>query len=363
MRRNPSYPSRLPLANGLLFFLFLPMLHAHAQIALEVKESDAGNHDLLSPFSLILLTLLMLTVIGQALYIRKLHADKRSASDHQTEGQAASGQSETAPQSKAASDSHAIELMLMELTACVREMLEATSTYQDRMADHRAAIDQSLMLTNLEEVKKKIMLEIESMRATQQTYHQQLEEAQTRLATQQAQLEKLQSEATIDFLTQVGNRRAFDERLQSEFERARRYHSPLGLLMLDIDHFKKVNDTYGHPAGDKLLQLVAHILKQEIRSSDYLARYGGEEFAIILPETAENQITRVAEKMRASVAGSKLRYEDQSISVTISIGATTLDAKDTTPDLLLSRTDAALYDAKKGGRDRVVYINETKLKA
>jgi diguanylate cyclase (GGDEF)-like protein len=152
-----------------------------------------------------------------------------------------------------------------------------------------------------------------------------------------------------DPLTGIANRRAFDDFLVESFNRARRYDRPLSLLSIDLDNFKSYNDTFGHPAGDAVLKAVAETFAQLARDTDLAARIGGEEFAVVLPETATEGASALAERMRAGVAALKLPRV-----VTISVGIASLDPATESAAALLEESDAALYEAKRGGRNRVV---------
>ncbi len=168
-----------------------------------------------------------------------------------------------------------------------------------------------------------------------------------------ARLEQL---AQTDPLTQLLNRRALTETITAEMERALRYDSSLALLMIDLDHFKRVNDTHGHLIGDDVLRDVAAILRNLVRGNDVVARYGGEEFLILLPETDDAGADTFAERVRASVAGHSFatRPREEGLSITASIGVATFPAaRIETVEDLFARADAALYRAKADGRDRV----------
>ncbi|GIX46436.1 MAG: diguanylate cyclase response regulator [Candidatus Tectimicrobiota bacterium] len=160
--------------------------------------------------------------------------------------------------------------------------------------------------------------------------------------------------AHTDGLTGLFNRRALQERLQQEVERANRYRRPLSLVMIDIDFFKHYNDTHGHLQGDTVLVEVALLLRQRSRAADFVARYGGEEFAIILPETACPNAVRFGERLRAAVARRRFPGEDclPGGRLTISVGVASHRPLGTR-EALLQAADAALYQAKRQGRNRV----------
>jgi two-component system cell cycle response regulator len=165
---------------------------------------------------------------------------------------------------------------------------------------------------------------------------------------------RLEEISRTDALTGIGNRRSFDEELANRFEHARRYGRPLTLVMIDIDHFKEVNDTFGHQTGDAVLQRIARVLQQTTRQSDFVARFGGEEFVVLLPETALLEGLQVAEKIRAAVAADDLQPR-----VTVSAGVATMPHPHVdSPDALIAAADGALYRAKESGRNRVEYERE-----
>ncbi len=155
-----------------------------------------------------------------------------------------------------------------------------------------------------------------------------------------------------DGLTGLYNRRAWEEYLSQEFRRCSRSHHPSSLIMFDIDHFKRVNDTYGHQAGDEVIRRVAQIVCNEKRESDIAGRYGGEEFGIILPDTDRDGARNFAERMRATVESSPVFYGQQRIDFTISLGASELDEELELHTQWLERADQALYRSKQGGRNQ-----------
>jgi two-component system cell cycle response regulator len=157
---------------------------------------------------------------------------------------------------------------------------------------------------------------------------------------------------TVDGLTQIFNRRYFLEQFEREVSRAKRYRRELSLMMFDIDHFKDINDSYGHLAGDYVLKQLATVIKGKIRREDILARYGGEEFVIILPEIDGGNSVIFAEKIRKIVEKAPFKFEDTRINVTISVGMGTLTEADDAASLI-KRADEKLYEAKAAGRNCV----------
>jgi diguanylate cyclase (GGDEF)-like protein/PAS domain S-box-containing protein len=166
--------------------------------------------------------------------------------------------------------------------------------------------------------------------------------------------EETQRLAAFDSLTGVHNRRHFFAIAEREFKRARRYRFPLSAIMLDVDRFKSVNDTYGHATGDQVLRVVAKRVQEGIRTADTLGRYGGEEFAVLLPETDWVGAQTVAERLRQRIAEAKIEGLPIVVNVTISLGVAQLREKISDVDILLDCADQALYVAKQAGRNRVM---------
>ncbi len=164
------------------------------------------------------------------------------------------------------------------------------------------------------------------------------------------ELERL---SRTDRLTQLFNRGHWEERLHEEFRRLRRNQRPGSLIMFDIDHFKKVNDTHGHPAGDEVIRQTAARLRDTLRTTDIAGRYGGEEFAVILVDTPLEGGRTLAERLRSAIEAQTVRYEQTEIRYTISIGLAEFGPAFTEPKQWLEAADRALYDAKHGGRNRV----------
>jgi diguanylate cyclase len=180
------------------------------------------------------------------------------------------------------------------------------------------------------------------------------------LESLRSDLAQAQREVNTDGLTGIANRKCFDYRLRAAIDESLLTQRPLSLLLADIDHFKSFNDTFGHPVGDKVLKLVAQVLAKSVKGRDLPARYGGEEFGIILPQTDIVGATSLAEQLRATVAGNRIRLKPSGQNlggITMSIGCAQYRPGET-PSSLVERTDEALYRAKREGRNRVVATDE-----
>lgn len=180
---------------------------------------------------------------------------------------------------------------------------------------------------------------------------------QAAIAVQNASLyDQMKQMAITDSVTGLFTRRHFTQLGQSEVERALRYDRRLSVLMVDIDHFKRVNDTYGHNTGDQVLMMVAVTCRMALRATDIVGRWGGEEFAIVLPEADRNGAALIAERIRRMMAESKMEYGKNIIQVTVSIGVATLGESCCSLEVLIDHADRALYLAKQGGRNQVQFV-------
>lgn len=178
---------------------------------------------------------------------------------------------------------------------------------------------------------------------------------QASVALENARLfDKVEKLSRTDPLTGTRNRRGFEEEARRNLELALRYEQPLSVLMLDIDYFKKVNDTYGHPVGDIVLVRISETARKFIRGGDLLTRLGGEEFCLLLPQTSPENAFKFGERLREHIAGLEFEAADSTFGVTVSIGVTGLLHGGDTLEKMLERSDQALYKAKLTGRDRVV---------
>lgn len=167
------------------------------------------------------------------------------------------------------------------------------------------------------------------------------------------QRRKIQKLANHDQLTGLYNRRKFEDRLQEEFNRAQRYDLDLTVMIIDLDHFKHINDTFGHQAGDRVLEEIGDVIRSTTRRSDLTARYGGEEFCVALPETELDKALEIAERLRETLKKRTFQSNGEEFNVTCSIGVAELENEEEYSSLL-ERADDLLYDAKHEGRDCVI---------
>ena len=189
---------------------------------------------------------------------------------------------------------------------------------------------------------------LEQLRGRVVTLEEETENYRSQLAEQRQQL-------MIDPLTQLPNRTAFEERAEIEAERFSRYGNPLAIAVIDVDHFKRINDNYGHAAGDKTLQVLGQVLAKSFRRSDFVSRFGGEEFVVLLPEQGRDGLSPPLEKLHQTVARLPFDFKGQRVTITLSIGATLFAEGDTVASAF-ERADAELYRAKAQGRNQVSII-------
>jgi len=246
-----------------------------------------------------------------------------------------------------------VEDLLESLALFVREMVDNNTSYTSRMADHKASLKRAMTLAGLQEIQRLLLEEIEGMQASSENYRAQLDSARRTIQEQQERIRQSEAAAKVDFLTRLANRRAFEQRLSEELERVRRYGGTFSLILMDIDEFKKVNDEFGHPAGDRVLKFIASVLSEKVRATDFVSRYGGEEFAVLLPETSVDRARVVAEKIRKTLQNSSLLHGKTKIKVTVSAGVGAVKPDGESLADLVARVDAALYQAKKKGRNCV----------
>ncbi len=238
-------------------------------------------------------------------------------------------------------------------------MSEVDGLSKEAVAATDLAPLQALIATRLESIaghvqdfrsRQSQLFQEQAQRAEKMTLRVAELERQTRDLS--SSLEKERQRARIDVVTGVPNRAAFEERLHEEIERWKRFRTPVSMLVWDIDRFKKINDTYGHRAGDRVLREVANCFANRLRTSDFVARIGGEEFCVLLVGTDTEAALRVANELREAVAGLKLLFHGEPVRVTVSCGITSLrDSDSGDGGTVFERADSALYRAKDAGRN------------
>jgi diguanylate cyclase len=276
-----------------------------------------------------------------------------------------------------------IESFLQQLTENLRELdnnlQSAVAAHRDTVEDGRAldaevqvqvqGIEESVQRAqNLDQLKHVVQDRVDTIRRHMDVFRRsederieraerEVEKLNDRLRRLEAESESLRGRiqqernlALIDPLTEINNRLAYNERIAQEYARWKRYQAPLVFTVWDVDNFKKINDTYGHQAGDKVLKVVAKLLSSQVRETDFVARYGGEEFVILLPETDLAHARKVAEKIRAAVESCEFHYRNERVLITISCGLAVFAGADE-PDGVFARADAAMYRAKAAGRN------------
>ena len=233
------------------------------------------------------------------------------------------------------------------------------ATYNDKLGEQTDNISSKIEGdTAMQELLGEVMGQLKEVQQNGADFSQKMRESQREITELRQNLEKATSEARIDGLTGINNRRAFDELIEQQASIAEAEKNDLCLLMLDIDHFKSFNDTHGHQIGDEVIKIVAGALKRTVRGQDIVARYGGEEFAVLLPETPTNGAHIVAENIRKLIASNRLKRKNGKGDlgqITISIGVTRYHVGDDeeSVEYFIKRADNALYSAKENGRNRV----------
>ena len=260
----------------------------------------------------------------------------------------------------AASDT--IDDVLSDITSLVGGANNDVARFGNSLQSASSALGKGGDSVAIDTIVKKLTSETKAMQAKVKALETDLESKNSEVQTLQSDLQKVREEAWTDGLTGIANRKKLEATFEKHLKGFQKDKKPLAVLMIDIDFFKKFNDTYGHQLGDQVLRLVARSLTECVRSDDLAARYGGEEFTVIMPGADMAASKEVAERIRTTVQGRKLvrRGSKQAIGgITLSIGVGQVNASDTF-QTVLERADKALYYCKKNGRNRVTYETEMK---
>lgn len=242
---------------------------------------------------------------------------------------------------------------LVEMTESTSDYHEKIEAYQEKIATTDNISELNVLLNNILEDTRSIGLTVQRTRDEFLNSQKQAQAAEKRIEELTAELDYIGQVAHQDYLTGALNRRGMDEALEREFSRADRHNTTLCVAMLDIDHFKKLNDTLGHATGDEALTHLAKVLKEVLRPTDVLARYGGEEFIIILPATPQDEAVKVVTRVQRELTKNFFMHNNERVLITFSAGVAER-VGDEAPEVLIPRADAALYKAKHSGRNRVI---------
>ena len=246
-----------------------------------------------------------------------------------------------------------VKTMVLEAVETIRAMMESSGNFDVSIGDFTEKIQAAETIQEILKVKDYLVIEMHKVREHSHTLHDELEKHRTATETLSKKLEESEARALVDALTNVLNRNAYNLKIGELVHEYKRYKEEWALLVLDIDHFKKFNDTYGHKTGDKVLKSVAATVSNSIRVSDHIFRYGGEEFVVILGRINKETTKNLSEKIRREVERDYLVDGDNELKVTMSIGAAIITPEDTEASLF-ERADKALYQAKQNGRNQTL---------
>lgn len=253
-----------------------------------------------------------------------------------------------------------LKQMATTFIARLVDISESTEEYHYKIETHQKKLSNINSIDELNGVLKSVLDDTRSIGLTVQRTREEFKDSQTKVNEAEKKIQELSSVleyintvANEDYLTGTLNRRGMEDALEREFSRADRHNTALSIAMMDIDHFKKINDQLGHGTGDQALAHFANVIKAVKRSTDVLARYGGEEFIIILPNTEQNDAIKVIERVQRKLTKQFFMHSDQHIVITFSAGVAQRQGGEL-PDAIIPRADAALYAAKNSGRNRVV---------
>lgn len=247
----------------------------------------------------------------------------------------------------------AVTDLLTGVSGSLNSMTGDSTKYGRALEQHRQSLERMATVEDLRELERRLLEQVKDVQSANDRYRRELDAANLRVVAQQKDLEQLRGRVGVDFLTELPNRQRLDEQMREYMNRAERYGQKFSILVLDVDHFKKINDEHGHTAGDRVLRAIAQLLAENKRASDFLARYGGEEFVLLLPETALESAAAIADKICERVRNRNFQFQTQPIRLTLSAGVGEVAPGRDTAESLFERVDKALYDAKEGGRNRV----------
>ena len=250
-----------------------------------------------------------------------------------------------------------VDRVAEELFDEIQKLLKSVSEHDRGISEGGRRLEEIAASDLGEDIKmvlERIMGEVKELKDVNRKFINKLEEQKHEIERLREELRKVKEEANIDPLTGLRNRRSFERALSEFFRDFKRFGYPFSVIMLDLDDFKEINDTYGHLAGDKVLKEVGNILRNYLRAKDVAARTGGEEFTIILPGITKDEAMLVAERLRKVIANHTVEHEGKKIDFTASFGVAEMREGIENPEDLIREADEKLYMAKRTGKDKVV---------
>ncbi len=250
-----------------------------------------------------------------------------------------------------------VERIASELYEDVQKILKSVNEHDREISKGGSRLEElssEVSSNDIKNILNMIMREVESLKDVNRKFIRKLEEQRDEIEKLKAELKRAKEEANIDPLTGLRNRRSFERALAEFFRDYGKFGYPFSVIVLDLDNFKRINDTYGHMAGDKVLKEIGNILKNYLRAKDVPARTGGEEFAIILPGITKEEAMKVAERLRKVIANYTVDYEGIKINPTASFGVAEVSQGVSSAEDVLKRADENLYKAKSAGKNMVV---------
>lgn len=323
-----------------------------------VRGGDGGATDWLIPAVMGLTILALLAVIAMlTLSDRRGRGGARPEPAPTAEPQPAENDEPTPEEQAAermATTKRDIGNIVDDISDHVDDMLEKQAKHSIKVKSHEMSVAKVETGMEIERLKEKLLGELAEIRKTADQYRDQLTAANRQIAQQRDMIDKIQTDAAIDFLTRLPNRNAFEERLLAEIATAQETRRALSLVAVDLDSLRHVNKKYGMMAGDRLLQLIGHLLERHVSDEQFVARYAGDRFIVILPDTPVKQARAYADTLRREISETALLFEKKQIGITASLSVGELDRGKDVPETLLNRIDAALYEITLTGGNRVI---------
>jgi diguanylate cyclase len=250
-----------------------------------------------------------------------------------------------------------VEKIAHELYNEIQVLIKGATRHNEEISHGSSKLEEiAKEVTNedIQRVLSRIMHEVKGLKSINRKFIKKLEQQTKEIERLRDELRKVKEEANVDALTGLRNRRSFERTLQEFFRDYKKFGYPFSLIMMDLDNFKDVNDTYGHLVGDRVLKEIGNILRNYLRAKDIPARTGGEEFAIILPGVTKKEAMMVAERLRKVISKHPIRTDSAEIRVTASFGVAEINENYDEPEDILREADRNLYQAKRTGKDKVV---------